>query len=211
MLHTAHRVSFSGVQRRPGYLYVRNRAISSRVNQNFDAWPADELATDREGYGWQTFIGRPVFVNHANANHRRARGVNIAAALHEDFLPDGSPDTWVELLKEVDPKAFPKLAARLLSKDPKRRIDRTSMGADVGTSVCSVPTCENVATSEDELCQHMKREKGLRYAVLDPRTGAVRKGLIAEICKNLRFFEDSLLAEPPADPTAYLLGVEDYR
>jgi hypothetical protein len=207
VVHQAHRVSFNGVRRTAGYLYVRNRAISSRTNDNFDHWPAEELETDGPGIGWTTFIGRPVFVNHANADHRRARGVNIAAALHRDHLPDGSPDTWVELLKEIDPVAYPKLAHNLVTG----KIDQTSMGADVGLSICSVPTCENRATTEDQLCKHMRREKGLRYSALDPKTGRLKKGLIYEICRNVKFFEDSLLAEPAADATAYVLAVEDHR
>jgi hypothetical protein len=207
LARSAHRVSFHGVKRIPGYLYVRNRAISSRTNDNFDHWPAEELATDEPGIGWQTFIGRPVFVNHANADHRRARGVNIAAALHTDRNPDASADTWVELLKEIDPVAFPKLAHALVTG----KIDQTSMGADVGLSICSVPTCENRATQEDQLCKHMRREKGLRYSALDPRTGRMKRGLIYEVCRKVKFFEDSLLAEPAADSTAYVLGVEDLR
>lgn len=207
LVHAAHRVSFTGVKRNPGYLYVRNRAISSRTNDNFDHWPADEISTDGPGIGWTTFIGRPVFVNHANADHRRARGVNIAAALHADHNPDGSDDTWVELLKEIDPKAYPKLATALVTG----KIDQTSMGADVGLSICSVPTCENRATTEQELCHHMTREKGLRFSALDPKTGKVKRGLIYEICRRVKFFEDSLLAEPAADSTAFVLGVEDLR
>ena len=207
VVHQAHRVSFANVRRTPGYLYVRNRAISSRVNQNFDAWPADDLASEEPGVGWKTFIGRPVFVNHHNADHRRTRGVNLAAALHQDQLPDGSPDTWVELLKEIDPVAYPKLAKRLLKGD----IDMTSMGADVGLSICSVPTCANQATTEEQLCQHMTRMKGARFSEIDPRTGKTTKGLIYEICRLAKFFEDSFLAEPAADDTAYVLGVEDTR
>jgi hypothetical protein len=207
MAHQAHRVSFSNVRRRPGYLYVRNRAISSRVNDNYDHFGAEQLAEEEPGLGWKTFIGRPVFVNHHNADHRRTRGVNIAAALHQDHNPDGTPDTWVELLKEVDPKAYPKLAAALV----KGKIDMTSMGCDVGLSICSVPTCANRATTEEQLCHHMTRMKGARFSELDPKTGRMRRGLIYEICGALKFFEDSFLAEPAADNTAFVLAVEDLR
>jgi hypothetical protein len=207
MAHQAHRVSFASVVRRPGYLYVRNRAISSRVNDNYDAWAPEELATEEPGIGWKTFIGRPVFVNHHNADHRRTRGVNIAAALHQDHLPDGGPDTWVELLKEVDPVAYPKLAKALVSG----KIDMTSMGADVGLSTCSVPSCSNQATTEEQLCHHMTRMKGARYSELNPSTGRMRKGLIFEHCARVKFFEDSLLAEPAADSTAFILNIEDLR
>jgi len=207
MVHQGHRVSFANVIRRPGYLYVRNRAISSRCNDNHDYWPADDLATEEPGVGWKTFIGRPVFVNHHNADHRRTRGVNLAAALHQDHLPDGGSDTWVELLKEIDPVAYPKLASRLVKGD----IDMTSMGADVGLSICSVPSCSNWATTEEQLCNHMTRMKGARFSEIEPRTGKINKGLIYEICRHVKFFEDSLLAEPAADSTAFILNIEDLR
>ena len=106
LVRTAHRVSFAGIRRREGYLYVRNRAISSRVNENFDFWDALEIATEEPGLGWKTFIGKPIFVNHNNANHRLTKGVNLAAALHQDYNPDGSPDTWVDTGKggQIDQK-----------------------------------------------------------------------------------------------------------
>ena len=70
----AHRVEFEYAPR-PGYLYVRSRAISSRTNDNHDTFPAAEIEK-----AYKTFLGKPAFVNHHNANHRRARGVIIAAA-----------------------------------------------------------------------------------------------------------------------------------
>jgi hypothetical protein len=50
-----------------GFLYVRAKAISSRVNRNKDGWPSTELAG-----GYKTFMGRPVFVDH---NKHRAIGL----------------------------------------------------------------------------------------------------------------------------------------
>ena len=49
--------------------------------------------TDKAGdlSTWLASQGKPVFVNHHNANHRRARGVIVAIALHRDRNPDGSP------------------------------------------------------------------------------------------------------------------------
>src|SRR3954469_845272 len=69
-----------------GYLYARIRAISSRVNKNHDGWPSIELAggedvfnrharlatanftvTAAEGdskYGFATFLGKPIFIDH---------------------------------------------------------------------------------------------------------------------------------------------------
>ncbi|MFF7198162.1 hypothetical protein ACFZAM_31200 [Streptomyces sp. NPDC008079] len=192
---TAHRAVFD-YEPRPGYLYVRSRAISSRCNDNWDEFPADEI---KKAYG--TFRGKPVFVNHVNDNHRRARGVCIDAALHEDRNPDGTPDTWVEVLMEIDAHSFPRLAKAILDG----HVDRTSMGCDVTESLCSA--CGNVATTPAEYCAHIPRLKGqriYRHTASGRRVGE----LVREICKGLGFFENSILVEPPADPTAHFLGVD---
>lgn len=182
---------------REGYLYVRSRAISSRCNDNFDEFPAEEIAK-----GYRTFLGKPVFVNHHNEDHRRARGFIIDAALHRDTNPDGTPDTWAELLQEVDAKRFPVLAKAILAGE----IDRTSMGVDVAFSVCAV--CNNKATAPRDYCQHIPGQKGSRVyrhtAGGGPRVGE----LVRERCYGLKFFENSLLVEQPADPTAFFTGVE---
>ena len=145
---TAHRAEFDYVAE-PGYLYVRSRAISSRTNDNFDTFPAEEIKK-----GYRTFIGKPVFVNHHNENHRRARGVIVDAALHEDANSDGSPDTWVEVLMQVDAIKFPKLAEAIV----KGHIERTSMGVDVDKSVCGA--CGNEAVMPSDYCSHIPRMKG---------------------------------------------------
>src|SRR5690606_470481 len=182
---------------RPGYLYVRSRAISSRTNDNYDHFPAEEIKK-----AYKTFIGKPVFVNHNNENHRRARGVIVDAALHEDKNPDGSPDTWVEARMEIDAVRLPKLAPAILAGE----IDRTSMGTDVAFSVCSV--CENKAETPLDYCKHIPAMKGMKVQ-RTTASGAKEEVLVYEKCYGLGFFENSLLVEEPADPTAYFLGVDD--
>jgi hypothetical protein len=188
-----HRAVFQ-YEARPGFVYVRSRAISSRCNDNFDMFPAGEIEAS-----WRTFVGKPVFVNHYNHDHRRARGVVIDAALHRDRNPDGSPDTWVEVLMEIDGLRYPKLAKALLAG----HIDRTSMGCDVKISKCSV--CGNEATSPLEYCHHIPGKKGKRIWVVLP-DGRKEGRLVYEECRGLAFFENSVLVEPPADPTALTLG-----
>lgn len=194
----AHRVEFE-YEPRPGYLYVRSRMISSRTNDNHDSFPAEEIEK-----GWRTFIGKPVFVNHHNSNHRRARGVIVAAALHRDRNPDSTPDTWVEGLMEVDAARFPKLAQAIIAG----RVNRTSMGVDVELSKCSA--CGNQATSPAEYCRHLPALKGKKIRKR-AKDGRLREEIIHEICHGLSFFENSLLVEDPADPTAYVLGEVDTR
>lgn len=196
LIKASHRATFT-YEPRPGFLYVRSRMISSRCNDNHDEFPADEIRQ-----GWRTFIGKPVFVNHRNEDHRRMRGVIIDAALHEDTLPGGQPDVWVEGLHEVDALRFPKLAQAILSG----RVNRTSMGTDVEYSICSA--CDNKARTPAEYCQHIPRMKGkilYRHTASGQREGH----LIREKCYGLRFFENSFLVEDPADPTAVVTGIDD--
>jgi hypothetical protein len=195
LMRTAHRAIFDYTPR-PGYLYVRSRAISSRTNDNFDSFPAEEI---RKSY--KSFIGRPVFVNHKNSNHRRARGAIVDAVLHEDTNPDGSPDVWVEVLHEVDAINFPKLAQAIV----KGHVDRTSMGCDVAYSVCSY--CGNKAAMPTDYCRHIPSLKGKKIRRVTAG-GSSEDVLVSEICYGLNFFENSLLVEEPADPTAYVVDVD---
>jgi hypothetical protein len=190
----AHKWNFD-YEPRPGYLYVRSRAISSRCNDNFDEFPAEEIEK-----AYLSFIGKPVFVNHRNDNHRRARGVCIDAALHRDTNPDGSPDTWAEVLMEIDAVRFPKLAQAIVAG----HIDKTSMGTDVKYSICSF--CGNKASTPLEYCKHIPRLKGKK--IKRTTGGKSEDVLVREICYGLGFFENSLLVEDPADPTALTLGVD---
>lgn len=197
LIKDAHRHTFD-YDPRPGYLYVRSRAISSRINDNYDEFPADEIKS-----AYMSFVGKPVFVNHHNENHRRARGVIVDAALHEDRIPKtGEMDTWVEVLMEVDAVRFPKLAQAILAGE----IDRTSMGCDVKASQCSA--CGNWAETPLQYCSHIPSQKGLKVR-RKLASGVQEDVLVYEKCVGLSFFENSLLVEEPADPTAYFLGVDD--
>jgi hypothetical protein len=196
MRRIAHRHEFQ-YDVRPGYLYVRSRMISSRCNDNYDEFPAEEIKK-----AYRTFVGKPVFVNHNNEDHRRARGVIIDAALHDDRNPDGTPDLWVEGLMEIDAVRFPMLAKAIVAG----HVDRTSMGTDVAFSVCSI--CNNKATTPLEYCRHIPAQKGRRIFRANPKTGKRVGVLVRETCYGLSFFENSLLVEPPADPTAFFTGVD---
>lgn len=221
-----------------GFLYARIRAISSRVNKNYDGWPAIELAGGQDvfdrhtssadgftvtadssrDYGFSTFLGKPIFVDHHNSDPSRARGVIADAKLHvEDHKtasldpyyasPDTDsehlPATWVELLLEVDAKSFPRFAKAIVegSRNPKKGIDGWSMGCDVERSICSI--CKNSAVSPEDYCQHI-RMKGAYFDVTDPKTGHRTSKLAYENCYRPSFFEISGVFDP-ADETALSL------
>lgn len=209
-----------------GYLYVRIRAISSRVNKNHDGWPSVELAgsseifdrhqasddgftlTSADGnkeYGFATFTGKPIFVDHHNSDPKRTRGAIVDARFNvldhktassdtywskNDTDPEHLPASEVELLLEVDAKSYPKLAKAIINGD----IDGFSMGCDVDRSKCS--HCGNEATAPDEYCEHI-RLKGAQFK--HPKTGKMAKAY--ENCYGIKFFEISAVFDP-ADETA---------
>jgi hypothetical protein len=231
--------AFEDYRTEDGYLYARIRAISSRVNKNHDGWPSVELAggqdvfdrhTSSTGgftvnanandqYGFSTFIGKPIFVDHHNSDPSRARGVIVDAKLHVDdhktaaqkdsYYRDApanhTPPTWVELLLEVDAKSFPKLAKAIIdgSKNAKNGIDGFSMGCDVERSVCNI--CKNSATTPDEFCNHV-RMKGAMCDYIDPETGHKTSKKSYEDCYGIKFFEISAVFDP-ADETALIREV----
>lgn len=192
-----------------GFLYVKVRAISSRVNKNNDGWPSEELAK-----AYKTFEGRPIFVDHNNDNPDRTRGVIVSSQLHVDDektatldpyyskAPDNhKPPTWIELLLEVDANSFPKLADAIVNKD----IDAVSMGANIDESLCSV--CENKAKNPAEYCDHINN-KGIEFEIVSSDGERSRK-LAYEDCYGINFFEISFVFDP-ADETALIHGVGDH-
>ena len=176
----------------PGMLYVTARAISSRVNANLDGWPSEELKKAH-----RTFVGRPVFVDHHNWDERRSRGVILDSRVIDDKLASGQTDTWIELLVEVDARAFPKLAEAILSGD----IDSVSMGADVEFTICSA--CGNKARDVSEYCHHIPHMKGRRVFVDDKVAGVKKAVLVYEDCYGVGFFEISFVFDP-ADESALI-------
>lgn len=216
-----------------GYLYVRIRAISSRVNKNHDGWPSIELAGDHDlfdkhqsslsdgftieagdgnpKYGFRTFVGKPIFVDHHNSNPDRARGVIVDAKLNvlgdgktsstgDDYWdgggadPEHMPPTEIELLLEVDAKSFPKFAKAIRNGD----LDGFSMGCDVERSKCS--HCGNEATNPSEYCDHIQA-KGANFDFVDSKTGKKTSKKSYENCYGIGFFEISGVFDP-ADETA---------
>ena len=190
-----------------GYVYVRVRAISSRVNKNNDGWPAQELQK-----AWRTFIGKPIFIDHHNSDPKRARGVIVDAALHvEDDKTSAldpyyatapanhKPPTWIELLLEVDAKKFPRLAKAIVSGE----IDSVSMGANVEMSKCS--HCGNEAYSPEQFCKHII-SKGA-YFDYTSSDGVKTSKRSYEDCHNVGFFEISFVFDP-ADETALVSDIK---
>lgn len=193
-----------------GFLYVTTRIISSRINQNFDSWGAEDLQKRAH-----TLIGRPLFVEHQNDDPSRGRGVIADMQVHVDrdetktasldpFYSSAEcealhlPPTWIEGLLEVDAQTFPKLAKAIISGD----MDSVSMGALVPKTACNI--CGNEAEDESAFCSHIASGKGMTYDVTLPDGTKVARRA-AEHCYNPTFFETSFVGTP-ADPTALFTG-----
>ena len=177
----------------PGMIYTRVRAISARVNRNFDGFESSELKR-----AYTTFEGRPVFVNHENHDPTRTRGIVVASAYRED-----GDDRYIELLIEVDAQAFPKLAQEIADGN----IDSVSMGCEVESTICSY--CGNEADDLGDFCEHVLHHKGqtLQRAAAN---GEIEDVLVYEICRGVNFFEISFVFDP-ADETALAQTVLDAR
>ena len=176
---------------RPGYLYAVSRAISSRVNANYDGWPVDELKK-----AYKTFVGRPVFVEHNNSDPKDARGVVLDSLYRESKLASGHTDGSVYCLMEIDAHTFPKLGQAIMSG----QIPGVSMGADVGFTVCSA--CGNNAKTERDYCEHLPYMKGMRLDIY--KNGSRKEALVWENCHSPNFFELSCVFDP-ADESAWFL------
>jgi len=171
---------------KPGFLYSQVRAITARINQNYDAWPSEELKKS-----YRSFIGKPIFVNHTNEDWKKARGKVIAARYVE-----AGDDRYIETIMEVDAQRFPKLAKEIREGG----LDSVSMGVECAVTICS--HCGNRATDEPEFCEHVAARKGEK--LYNPRTGRVEP--VHEICEKLGFFELSYVFDP-ADETALVSRV----
>lgn len=178
--------------------------VESATNKTSRILTANKVAT-RGNYGFKTFIGKPIFVDHNNTDPERTRGVIVDSLLHiepankkyasNDYwtnAPDNhKPETWIELLLEIDAKQFPKLAKAVEAGD----IDAVSMGANIEYTVCSI--CGNEAEDASEYCSHIA-SKGRVYNTQDKTAS---KKVAYEDCYGVQFFEISLVFDP-ADETA---------
>lgn len=177
--------TMDGFVMKPGFLYTVVRAISARVNQNYDGWPSEELKKSAH-----TFVGKPVFVNHENYDPTKARGVVVAAR----YIENGN-DKYIEVIQEIDAQRFPKLAHEIKTGG----LDSVSMGAEAGFTICSY--CGNKAYDVPDMCDHVLFHKGERLSKFNRKTGKREEVLVYESCHKLSFFELSYVFDP-ADETA---------
>ena len=169
------------------YLYLVARAVTADVpNSNGDMFPDSELRRfdlGRTQVVYGSFLNAPLHINHEASDPTAAKG----------FLPDvhyndSNPgDMHVEALVAVDRTKDPQLAEDIESG----RRNEFSMGCLAGEVQCSISSCMKKATSEPELCQHLRRAK----------MTMIGNELVYETCRQVTFTELSNV-DDAADKTA---------
>jgi hypothetical protein len=131
----------------PDHLFIKVFAIKeAEVNDNGDEFSGEELEKSAH-----TFIGVPLFCNHANDDIEKARGKVVHAWYDKK-------DGGIYIVAMVDRVAYPKLARGI----EEGYITGTSMGCQVHHSYCSI--CHNMAHTADEYCDHVKHRKTKKFS-----------------------------------------------
>ena len=182
----------AGFEPKKGFIYTETRAISARINQNYDGFTSPELKKS-----YKTFLGKPIYVNHANEDPDRTRGRVVAVRYAED-----GDDKYIAVIQEVDATKYPKLAQELIDGG----LDSVSMGCSAERTVCSY--CGNEARGMFDMCAHVLNSKG--QVLRRMGAGGMEDVLVYENCLDLGFFELSYVFDP-ADETAVVGNVVHAR
>ena len=95
---------------------------------------------------------------------------------------------YVENILAIDKKAAEAFRPDFVQLIEDGKITDTSMGALAGYTICSVPTCLNKAKDPSEYCEHIANFKNSMIRIAgDLEIRAY------EICRDVRFFEDSII------------------
>lgn len=163
--------------------------VADYPNRNMDAFSYKELTTFRPLIGrpaYQTFVGKPVHLDHDNMDPTRAKGVIFDATL----IP--FQGKWhVKILKGFDRTKDPRLAKLVQEKN---RIGH-SMGALVEETECSLPWCKYLSDGRIT-CDHIRNGAG--------KGEIVRGHLVYEGMRRFYYVESSSVEDP-----AYAIALSD--
>ncbi|MGD0511078.1 MAG: hypothetical protein ABSA33_04520, partial [Candidatus Micrarchaeaceae archaeon] len=222
---------FDAYRTSDGYMYIRLRAISSRVNRNHDGWPTIELAggpeifnryahqSSSEGFtiesangnknlGFRTFVGKPIFVDHNNGDPKKTRGVIVDAKFRVLSPKEAALDEYWSS-KEVDAAHLPASEIELLLE-----VDAKSFPKFAKDILCGdLDGFSMGADVERSVCSHCGNvaSNPEEYCAHVISKGAIHDYKTAdghrtskksyENCYGIHYFEISGVFDP-ADPTA---------
>lgn len=130
------------IESHPDSLFIKCFAIKAdETNDNGDFFSRDELIK-----ATPTFVGVPLFTNHANSDINEARGKVVHSWWDDE-------KNGIMIIGRVDASAYPQLARGI----KEEYVVGTSMGCQVQYSVCSV--CHNYAETPDQYCSCIRERK----------------------------------------------------
>lgn len=160
--------------------------ISELPNTNGDAFSKEEwlrFNPDEGRLAFQTFKGKPTFIEHNNKDHSKAQGIIFDSHLSPLRGFKGN-HVRLTLLLGFDRTRCPERCDRIL----RGELNTYSKGTTYKAYVCSI--CGQIVTPKARnFCEHTAFN---RPAYLDPRTGR----LAYRNCIGLRGFECSSVDDP---------------
>ena len=172
------------------FLFLTARAISGMekwgYNGNYDAFPWEEIKKASV-----TYPGAGFYIEHKEDSADDAKGIVLDVFLNED-------EEYLVALCAIDKKEYPEFCEQILNGT----YNQVSMSCLASTCECSY--CHNVATSYDELCQHMN--PNMPYSFMKGKLDENGE-TVYEINRDLNFTGLSAVAVP-ADKDAFVFDVK---
>lgn len=160
------------------FLYFVATALKAdEANANGDLFPKDELEKS-----YETFIGKPLCMNHVASKAEDAVGKIIDAW----WIP-AEGNAHVLCLCKISRKLFPDLVKKIESGV----LNSVSMGCSVSSAECSI--CGKTMSTSDEFCSHMS---SLGREIT---TEAGEKKKVVSINRGISFNELSIVLNPACD------------
>lgn len=172
------------------FLFLTARAISGMekhgYNGNFDAFPWEEIKK-----ALPTYPGVGFYIEHKEDSEADAKGIVLDAVANDE-------DEFVICLCAIDKNEYPEFCQQIIDGI----YNQVSMSCLASTCICS--KCGNVATSFDNLCEHMNPNNPITYMKGKKDENG---DYVYEINKDICFTGLSAV-EVPADKDAFVFDIK---
>lgn len=172
------------------FLFLTARAISGMekhgYNGNYDAFPWEEIKK-----ALPTYPGVGFYIEHKEDSEADAKGIVLDAVPNDE-------EEYVVCLCAIDKNEYPEFCQQILDGT----YNQVSMSCLASTCICS--KCGNVATSFDNLCEHMNPNNPITYMKGKQDENG---DYVYEINKDICFTGLSAV-EVPADKDAFVFDIK---
>lgn len=172
------------------FLFLTARAISGMekhgYNGNYDAFPWEEIKK-----ALPTYPGVGFYIEHKEDSEEDAKGIVLDAVANDE-------DEYAVCLCAIDKNEYPEFCRQIIDGI----YNQVSMSCLASTCICS--KCGNVATSFDNLCEHMNPNNPITYMKGKKDENG---DYVYEINKDICFTGLSAV-EVPADKDAFVFDIK---